>query len=147
MLKISRICKNLKELGLRNCDSISEKGFSYLENLEFLEHLDLYRTHINTQTLCKILRRNVRMRHLRIGGTDKSLNVDEVAMELKNSCPDLESIDLWKTHTLTHRKVLMPLLTAKIYEKWILVGAAVQLVMVIASVDCFPPVNTWKKFS
>ncbi|KYN18214.1 PREDICTED: F-box/LRR-repeat protein 4-like isoform X2 [Trachymyrmex cornetzi] len=105
MLKISRICKNLKELGLRNCDSISEKGFSYLENLEFLEHLDLYRTHINTQTLCKILRRNIRMRHLRIGGTDKSLNVDEVAMELKNFCPDLESIDLWKTHTLTSQGI------------------------------------------
>ncbi|KAG5312151.1 FBXL4 protein, partial [Acromyrmex insinuator] len=105
MLKISRICKNLKELGLRNCELIKEKGFSYLENLEFLEHLDLYRTHINTQTLCKILRRNIRMRHLRIGCTDRSLNVDEVAMELRNSCPDLESIDLWKTHTLTSQGI------------------------------------------
>jgi len=45
------------------------------------------------------------MRHLRIGGTDKSLNVDEVVMELRNSCPDLESIDLWKTHTLTSQGI------------------------------------------
>ncbi|XP_012527515.2 F-box/LRR-repeat protein 4 [Monomorium pharaonis] len=105
MLKISRICKNLKELGLRNCDLIKDKGFSYLENFEFLEHLDLYRTHIKTQTLCKILRRNWRMRHLYIGSTDNNLNVDEVAMELRNSCPDLESIDLWKTHTLTSQGI------------------------------------------
>ncbi|KYM94755.1 PREDICTED: F-box/LRR-repeat protein 4 [Cyphomyrmex costatus] len=103
--QISKICKNLKELGLRNCDLIRDSGFSYLENLEFLEHLDLYRTHITTQTLCKILRRNVRMRHLQIGGTDRSLNVDEVAMELRDFCPDLESIDLWKTHTLTSQGI------------------------------------------
>ncbi|XP_025995379.2 F-box/LRR-repeat protein 4 isoform X1 [Solenopsis invicta] len=101
ILKISRICKNLRELGLSNCDSIKDKGFSYLENLEFLEHLNLYRTHIKTQTLCKILRRNRQMRHLYIGSTDINLNVDEVAMELRNSCPDLESIDLWKTHGFT----------------------------------------------
>ncbi|XP_011688222.1 PREDICTED: F-box/LRR-repeat protein 4-like [Wasmannia auropunctata] len=105
MLKISKICKNLKELSLRNCDLIKDKGFSYLESLEFLERLDLYRTHIKTQALCKILQRNPRMRHLHIGGTDKSLNVDEVAMELRNSCPDLESIDLWKTHSLTSQGI------------------------------------------
>lgn len=92
-------------MGLRNCELITDKGFSYLENLEFLEHLDLYRTHITTQTLCKILRRNCRMRHLHIGNTDKSLNVDEVAMELKNSCPDLESIDFWKARTLTSQGI------------------------------------------
>lgn len=93
------------ELGLRNCDFIKDKGFSYLENLEFLEHLNLYRTHVKTQTLCKILQKNRRMRHLYIGSTDNNLNVDEVVIELKNSCPDLESIDLWKTHTLTSQGI------------------------------------------
>ncbi|XP_071561373.1 F-box/LRR-repeat protein 4-like [Temnothorax nylanderi] len=105
MLKISTVCKNLNELSLRNCDSIKDQGFLCLENLESLERLDLYRTRIRTQTLCKILRKNRRMRHLHIGGTDKYLNVDEVAMELKNSCPDLESIDLWKAHTLTSQGI------------------------------------------
>jgi len=94
------------ELGLRNCDLIKDDGFSYLENLECLECLDLYRTHIKTQILCKILRRNKRMRHLHIGGcTDRSLNIDEVAIELRNSCPDLESIDLWKMRTLTSQGI------------------------------------------
>jgi len=93
------------ELGLRNCDLIKDNGFSYLENLECLECLDLYRTHIKTQTLCKILRRNKQMRHLHIGGTDRNLNVDEVAIELRNSCPDLESIDLWKMPTLTSQGI------------------------------------------
>lgn len=105
MLKISTICRNLQELGLRNCDLITDKGFSYLENLEFLERLDLYRTHIKAETLCKILRRNHQIRHLNIGGTDQCLNVDEVAIELRNSCPDLESIDLWKAHTLTSQGI------------------------------------------
>ncbi|XP_011884018.1 PREDICTED: F-box/LRR-repeat protein 4-like [Vollenhovia emeryi] len=105
MLAISRTCKNLKELSLRNCELIRDMGFSYLENLEFLERLDLYRTHIKTQTLCKILRRNRRMRHLHIGDMDRSVNVDEIAMELRNSCPDLESIDLWKALTLTSQGI------------------------------------------
>lgn len=105
MLKISMICKNLKELGLRNCELITDKGFSCLENLEFLERLDLYRTHIKTQTLCKILRENRRMRHLHLGNTDKSLNVDDIAIELRNSCPDLETIDFWKARTLTSQGI------------------------------------------
>lgn len=88
------------ELELRNCVLIDDIGFSYLEDLEFLERLDLYKTRIETETLCKILQRNRRMRHLLIGNTE-NLNVDEVAEELRNSCPDLESIDLWKTYTLT----------------------------------------------
>ncbi|XP_077274473.1 F box and leucine-rich-repeat gene 4 isoform X2 [Temnothorax americanus] len=105
MLKISTVCKNLNELSLRNCDSIKDQGFLCLENLESLERLDLYRTRIKTQILCKILRKNRQMRHLHIGGTDKYLNVDEVAVELRNSCPDLESIDLWKAHTLTSQGI------------------------------------------
>ncbi|XP_024873907.1 F-box/LRR-repeat protein 4-like [Temnothorax curvispinosus] len=105
MLKISTVCKNLNELSLRNCDSIKDQGFLCLENLESLERLDLYRTRIKTQTLCKILRKNRRMRHLDIGGTYEYLNVDEVAMELRNSCPDLESIDLWQAHTLTSQGI------------------------------------------
>ena len=46
------------------------------------------------------------MRHLLILGTyDNLLNADEVVIELRNSCPDLESIDLWKTHTLTSQGI------------------------------------------
>ncbi|XP_011705902.1 PREDICTED: F-box/LRR-repeat protein 4-like, partial [Wasmannia auropunctata] len=92
ILKISKICKNLKELGLCNCYLINDEGFSYLENLEFLERLDLSRTCIKTRTLCKILQKNPRMRHLHIRYTCE-VDVNEVAVELKNSCPDLESID------------------------------------------------------
>lgn len=82
------------ELGLHRCDWIKDKGFSYLENLEFLERLDLRSTHIKTQTLCNILQRNPRMRHLHVGRVS-GLDVHVVAMVLKNSCPDLESIDSW----------------------------------------------------
>ncbi|XP_014487327.1 PREDICTED: F-box/LRR-repeat protein 4 isoform X1 [Dinoponera quadriceps] len=99
--EVSKICKNLKELCLRNCEEITSKGFSRLENLEFLERLELYGTTIETATLCSILRRNPRMRHLNVAGMHDRLNVDEVAVELGNSCPYLESVDFWKAQTFT----------------------------------------------
>ncbi|XP_077280728.1 F-box/LRR-repeat protein 4-like [Temnothorax americanus] len=89
LYKISKICKNLKQLDLTNC-RIDDKGFSYLENLKSLEHLNLCDTVIKTQRLCKILQKNQRMRELYLNG----INIHTVAIELKNSCPDLEVIYL-----------------------------------------------------
>ncbi|CAB0038139.1 unnamed protein product [Trichogramma brassicae] len=99
--KISSICKNLKELKLRNCTTISNNGFTLLENLENLEILDLYRTMIETDKLCAILRKNTRLKHLNLAGMHDCLNMDEVASEIAASCPNLESIDCWKAQTLT----------------------------------------------
>lgn len=100
--EIAITCKNLKELCLRNCQCIQDYGFKYLANLEFLERLDLYRTYIQTETLCKILQKNRWLRHLNIAGTfQDKINVDIVALELGRSCPYLESIDFWKAQTLT----------------------------------------------
>ncbi|XP_076240388.1 F box and leucine-rich-repeat gene 4 isoform X2 [Calliopsis andreniformis] len=101
ILEISKVCKNLKELCLRNCMGITNEGFSKLENLELIERLELYRTIIETSTLCSILRKNTQMRHLNLAGMHGRLNIDEVAIELGNSCPYLESIDFWKAQTLT----------------------------------------------
>ncbi|KAM0727295.1 F-box/LRR-repeat protein 4 [Formica fusca] len=104
--QISITCKNLKELCLRNCQGIQDWGFEYLENLEFLERLDLYRTFIKTDTLCKILQKNRWLRHLNIAGTfQDNINIDVIAMELGRSCPDLESIDFWKAQTLTSQGI------------------------------------------
>ena len=101
ILEISKICANLKELCLRNCMGITNEGFSKLENLELLERLELYRTTIETSTLCCVLKKNVRMRHLNLAGMHDRLNIDDVAIELGNSCPYLESVDFWKAQTLT----------------------------------------------
>ncbi|CAL1676719.1 unnamed protein product [Lasius platythorax] len=104
--QISITCKNLKELCLRNCQEIQDKGFEYLMNLEFLERLDLYRTSITTKTLCGILQKNRWLRHLNIAGTFQiNINIDAVAMELGRSCPHLESIDFWKAQTLTSQGI------------------------------------------
>lgn len=80
---------------------ITNEGFSKLENLELLERLELYRTTIETSTLCCVLKKNVRMRHLNLAGMHDRLNIDDVAIELGNSCPYLESVDFWKAQTLT----------------------------------------------
>ncbi|XP_016913970.1 F-box/LRR-repeat protein 4 isoform X2 [Apis cerana] len=105
ILEISKVCKNLKELCLCNCMGITNEGFSKLENLKYLERLDLYRTSIETSTLCSILKRNTQMRHLNLAGMHDRLNIDEVAVELGNSCPYLESVDFWKAQTLTPQGV------------------------------------------
>ncbi|XP_060830023.1 F-box/LRR-repeat protein 4 isoform X1 [Bombus pascuorum] len=101
IFEISKLCKNLKELCLCNCMGVTNEGFSKLENLKFLERLELYRTTIETSTLCSILKKNTQMRHLNLAGMHDRLNIDEVAVELGNSCPYLESVDFWKAQTLT----------------------------------------------
>ncbi|XP_071644669.1 F-box/LRR-repeat protein 4-like isoform X2 [Temnothorax longispinosus] len=58
LLKISEICKNLKELDLSRCYGIDDEGFSYLKKLKSLERLNLCSTRINAQQLCKILQKN-----------------------------------------------------------------------------------------
>ncbi|XP_053971884.1 F-box/LRR-repeat protein 4 [Hylaeus volcanicus] len=101
ILEISKVCKKLKELCLRNCLGVTNEGFSKLKNLELLERLELYRTNIETATLCSILKTNPKMRHLNLAGMHDRLNIDEVAIKLGNSCPYLESVDFWKAQTLT----------------------------------------------
>ncbi|XP_012282503.1 F-box/LRR-repeat protein 4 [Orussus abietinus] len=97
---ITAVCKNLKELCLRNCTAIKE-GFWHLVNLHCLERLELYRTKIETSPLCAILSRNPEMRHLNLAGCDCIPNMDEVAIAIANSCPRLESVDFWKARCLT----------------------------------------------
>ncbi|XP_071564493.1 F-box/LRR-repeat protein 4-like [Temnothorax nylanderi] len=87
LLKTSETCKNLKELDL-SYSYIDDEGFSYLEGLNNLEHLNLSHTGVKTERLCKILQNNQRMRQL---SADR-IN-DAVLIELGNSCRDLELID------------------------------------------------------
>lgn len=86
---------------MRNCTAITSTGFSSLENLVTLERLELYRTSIETDTLCSILRKNNHLRHLNLAGMHDRLKMDDVAMELSVSCPKLETIDFWKAQTLS----------------------------------------------
>ncbi|XP_024890688.1 F-box/LRR-repeat protein 4-like [Temnothorax curvispinosus] len=102
LLKTSEICKNLKELDLSYCRLIDDKGFSYLENLEGLEYLNLVQTRVRTERLCKILQKNQRIRE--VDWTSKHIILEAVAMELGNSCRDLEVIKL-KAHHLTPQSI------------------------------------------
>ncbi|TGZ47558.1 F-box/LRR-repeat protein 4, partial [Temnothorax longispinosus] len=98
LLKISEICKNLKELDLSYCTPyIDDEGFLYLEKLKSLERLNLSYTRITTKRLCKILQNKQRMRELQFGS---SIN-DAILIELRNSCRDLEVI-LLNTHEFEH---------------------------------------------
>ncbi|XP_071575596.1 F-box/LRR-repeat protein 4-like [Temnothorax nylanderi] len=118
LLKISTICKKLKELDLRGCRDITEEGFSYLENLEGrLEHLSLGVTCITYQTLCKILQKNQGMRELNLErfegdlifpfeiSEEAEIYFERVTLELRNSCRDLEKINLAGVFNITPQSI------------------------------------------
>ncbi|XP_071565534.1 F-box/LRR-repeat protein 4-like isoform X2 [Temnothorax nylanderi] len=90
LLKISEICKNLKES---------------------LEKLELETTKIEAQCLCKILQKNKRMRelylHCKLEGSysKKGSPVDTVAIELGNSCRDLQIIKLYEAGAFTSKGI------------------------------------------
>ncbi|TGZ57936.1 F-box/LRR-repeat protein 4 [Temnothorax longispinosus] len=93
LLKVSETCKNLKD----------DEGFSYLEGLNNLEHLNLFDTDdIRTECFCKILQNNQRMRQL---SADIDLMNDAVLIELGNSCRDLEVIDSLNARDLTSQGI------------------------------------------
>ncbi|XP_071555028.1 uncharacterized protein [Temnothorax nylanderi] len=96
LLKISEICKKLKVLDLSYCTlEEMDQEVSSLENLEFLEKLDLEWTRIRTESLCKILQKTCRMRDLNLKTMcGDSLHLDAITIQLRDSCPDLEIIDL-----------------------------------------------------
>ncbi|XP_036148552.1 uncharacterized protein LOC118647568 isoform X2 [Monomorium pharaonis] len=101
--QISKTCPNLKELNLSCCRFVNDKGFSYLENLRYLECLNLQTIEkMQTKTLCKILQRNQQLRNLNLANTN--LNIDEIIVELKNSCPNLETINLQRI-TITSKSI------------------------------------------
>ncbi|XP_024868722.1 F-box/LRR-repeat protein 2-like [Temnothorax curvispinosus] len=106
LLKISEICKNLKELALSHC-RVDDEEFSYLERLNGLEYLNLLDTHIETQRLCNILQENQRMRelHLNVEFERDLINHDAVLIELAKSCPDLEVISTLEVRYLTSRGI------------------------------------------
>ncbi|XP_071642203.1 F-box/LRR-repeat protein 4-like [Temnothorax longispinosus] len=102
LLKTSEICKNLKELDLSYCRFIDDEGFSYLENLEGLEYLNLVRTRVRTKRLCKILQKNQRIRE--VEWASNHIMSKAVAIELGNSCRDLEVIK-FSAHHLTPQSI------------------------------------------
>ncbi|XP_011869603.1 PREDICTED: F-box/LRR-repeat protein 4-like isoform X2 [Vollenhovia emeryi] len=116
----------LTHLRLRNCKFVGSYAlFTIAEvcnNLkEFLEELNLNGTHIIPEALCPILRRNRRMRDLRLNrfpidnpfiifalcpsvNRVNKIYVDSIIIELRNSCPDLEILDI-SGGTITDRGI------------------------------------------
>ncbi|XP_071580059.1 F-box/LRR-repeat protein 4-like [Temnothorax nylanderi] len=103
LLKISEICVNLKELNLNYCRDIDDKGFSYLEKLNGLEHLNLCNTHIKAERLYKILQKNQRMREVNFKHSVYMRNT--AATQFINLCPNLEVIRLEDCINLTSQDI------------------------------------------
>ncbi|XP_071446527.1 F-box/LRR-repeat protein 4 [Hetaerina americana] len=100
--KTSEVCKNLRELSLRNCVGIDDKGFSHLASLSTLSHLDFYRSPIQLIPLVEILKASPHLKHLNLGSCDSITSMDEVAVALSLHNKELSSIDFWKGYSLTN---------------------------------------------
>ncbi|XP_024893066.1 F-box/LRR-repeat protein 4-like [Temnothorax curvispinosus] len=96
LLKISEICVNLKELNLDYCHRIDDEGFSYLEKLNGLEHLNLCNAHaLKAECLYKILQKNQRMREVNLENSLYMRTTPATQLyKFINLCPNLEVIRL-----------------------------------------------------
>ncbi|XP_028156776.1 F-box/LRR-repeat protein 4-like, partial [Ostrinia furnacalis] len=90
---------SLQELCLRSVVGCTD--WMCLSALKKLKRLDLYRTNITTSAAVAIIRSNPGLQHLNVGSCKMISAMDEVAMELGANCPDLISVDFWKSYSLT----------------------------------------------
>uniref|UniRef100_A0A336LTK7 CSON000981 protein n=1 Tax=Culicoides sonorensis TaxID=179676 RepID=A0A336LTK7_CULSO len=98
---IGSMCKNLKELMLRNYVN-NGHDFSSLSQLKELERLDLFRSCIETESMCQILVSNPHLKHLNLGLSSLLINMDEVAVQISISNKQIISLDFWKSQSLTN---------------------------------------------
>ncbi|XP_071648107.1 F-box/LRR-repeat protein 4-like isoform X2 [Temnothorax longispinosus] len=103
LLKISEICKNLKEFTLYNCYDVNDEGFSYLEKLNGFEHLNICSSDIKGQRLYKILQKNQQIRDLNF--VPGCLTNPDTATVLYNLCSNLEVIRIQDIAELTSRDI------------------------------------------
>ncbi|KAJ1526764.1 hypothetical protein ONE63_008339 [Megalurothrips usitatus] len=99
--KIASVCSKLQELALQNNTKISSTGFFSLTSLRGLERLDLYRTSVTKEPLMAILKSSPHLKHLNLGSCMHMSSMDEVVLTLSKYNPELVSLDLWKSYTLT----------------------------------------------
>ncbi|KAI5635035.1 f-box-like domain-containing protein [Phthorimaea operculella] len=89
----------LQELCLRSVVGCTDWGC--LASLKRLKRLDLYRTDITTTATVAVVRANPALEHLNVGSCKMISAMDEVAMALGANCPNLVSVDFWKSYSLT----------------------------------------------
>ncbi|XP_075978453.1 F box and leucine-rich-repeat gene 4 isoform X2 [Anticarsia gemmatalis] len=90
---------HLQELCLRSVVGCS--NWLSLASLKRLKRLDVYRTDITTIAAVAIVRSNPGLRHLNVGSCKMISSMDEVAIALGANCPELVSVDFWKSYSLT----------------------------------------------
>ncbi|KAJ0176757.1 hypothetical protein K1T71_007936 [Dendrolimus kikuchii] len=89
----------LQELCLRSVVTCSD--WMVLANLKKLVRLDFYRTDIYTTAAVNIIRSNPGLQHLNVGSCKMISSMDDVAIALGVNCPNLISVDFWKSYSLT----------------------------------------------
>lgn len=98
---IATVCTKLKELNLSSCRSLTPNSYGCLHSLKNLETLNLYRAKITEAEMIQIFSHTPQMRNLNLGGIRFVSTLDTVMQQLSQTCPRLESLDLWRAKTLS----------------------------------------------
>lgn len=61
----------------------------------------MYRTLVDTDSLVKIARGCQKLEHLNLGSCTNNNSCNRVAVELARCCPNLRSVDFWRSRSLT----------------------------------------------
>eukprot|EP00057_Strongylocentrotus_purpuratus_P000970 XP_001188402.3 PREDICTED: F-box/LRR-repeat protein 4 [Strongylocentrotus purpuratus] len=98
---IATVCTKLKELNLSSCRSLTPNSYGCLHSLKNLETLNLYRAKITEAEMIQIFSHTPQMRNLNLGGIRFVSTLDNVILQLSQTCPRLENLDLWRAKTLS----------------------------------------------
>ena len=98
-------CRRLTVLNLSNCHLLEPADFDPLSLMVELESLNLHRTKVGNRQIGDFLRSNRRLQHLRLSCCHY-VQADEVCRLLAAIHPHLQSLDLWRSASLTSAGVL-----------------------------------------
>ncbi|PAA63235.1 hypothetical protein BOX15_Mlig029910g3 [Macrostomum lignano] len=101
-------CRSLTDLDLSGCASpATESGFASLSvGLTRLERLDLSRSGVGQAALLDIIAANPGLLRLRLSSCARVADFNPVAEALARHCPNLRSVDFWRSGSLSSRGLL-----------------------------------------
>lgn len=100
---ITENCQMLTTFSIASCVNLKSSDFESIANLKKLEKLNLYRTLIDQNSLIKIIESCKNIKCLNLGSCDKINNFDAIMMHIAENNCFIESLDLWRSYSLTNK--------------------------------------------
>ncbi|CAF0707679.1 unnamed protein product [Brachionus calyciflorus] len=98
-------CKFLTHLDIASCLNITSEekpAFASISKLKNLEHLKLYRTKVDQNSMFKIIESCQNLKYLNIGSCFQLNDFDSIMSCISENLKQIESLDLWRSYSLTN---------------------------------------------